>query len=737
MICSWSRGEKYALLVGINDYQGDISPLRYCVADVEAFGQALVETAGFKSDNVYLMTCQMTGRRQPTHVNVIRQLSLLSERVKPEDTFIFYFSGHGITKSGQSFLLTTNSDTTTKDTLTITAVDLNQAKEILSRIQAQQLLTVIDACRNDPDSGRGEEDNLLTNDFSRGFKIKRDQGQAETPGVSATLYACAVGERAYEWPEKQHGVFSYYLLEGLNGKAANTTGEVVVSDLALYTNKKVSRWVKENKAKKQTPWLEKSGSDSLVLAEDVLSEQIQVEIVETKSTLSLGSNPSGATVYIDQQKVVGKTPIVLSIDTGITRQKRIEVGLKLDGYETLIMKVKLDAGEYIKLENVKLSKINLAQKRKLQINSYPTKAGIYLDHVLVGQTPFQTDIDLNSHRLRLSLTDHKDWYKQIPSVSSHNFRNYPTIRSINYDAHLFKIPDKPQKGNLLVKSNPAGAKISFQSNLAKNLDGIDQSTRTPTTVRNLSTGVYRIIFQSDGYKNSAKTVTVEGGKTAEIEVDLIPVSRKGNLIVSSNPAGANIYLNGIYQSKRTPTTLRGLDIGSHKITLELDDYESFTRTVRIKEKITVEITIDLVPRQGEIVVSSKPVGASIYLDGIYQARRTPTTLRCSAGLHTVTLKRSGYQNFTQSVDVEKDRALVVSAELISLRTKQSNKSSISGPIIVPLSRMIIDDDFQEHPSKMTQGIIGSVILIGTVSLVLWQADVLPLDTLSEIWDQWK
>ena len=62
LISSLAVAEKYALLVGINDYQGDISPLRYCVADVEAFGQALVETAGFKSDNVYLMTSQMTGR---------------------------------------------------------------------------------------------------------------------------------------------------------------------------------------------------------------------------------------------------------------------------------------------------------------------------------------------------------------------------------------------------------------------------------------------------------------------------------------------------------------------------------------------------------------------------------------------------------------------------------------------------------------------------------------------------
>ncbi len=271
LVTSLAVAEKYALLVGINDYQGDISPLRYCVSDVEAFGQALIETAGFKSDNVYLMTSQMTGRQQPTHVNVVRQLSLLSERVKPEDTFIFYFSGHGITKAGQSFLLTTNSDTTTKDTLTITAVNLNQAKEILSRVQAQQLLTVIDACRNDPDSGRGEEDNLLTNDFSRGFKIKRDQERAGTPGVSATLYACSVGERAYEWPEKQHGIFSYYLLEGLNGKAANANGEVVVTGLADYTQRKVLQWAEDVKGKKQTPWLDQSGGAKLILVENRLA----------------------------------------------------------------------------------------------------------------------------------------------------------------------------------------------------------------------------------------------------------------------------------------------------------------------------------------------------------------------------------------------------------------------------------------------------------------------------------
>ena len=35
--------EKWALLVGINNYQNDIIQLRFCVSDVEAFRQALVD----------------------------------------------------------------------------------------------------------------------------------------------------------------------------------------------------------------------------------------------------------------------------------------------------------------------------------------------------------------------------------------------------------------------------------------------------------------------------------------------------------------------------------------------------------------------------------------------------------------------------------------------------------------------------------------------------------------------
>ena len=91
--------DKWALLVGINNY--DISPLRYCVADVEAFRKILVDPniGGFDTNKVYLMTDKNIGIFEPTQVNAIRVLGALADMVIPEDTFVFHFSGHGMTRN--------------------------------------------------------------------------------------------------------------------------------------------------------------------------------------------------------------------------------------------------------------------------------------------------------------------------------------------------------------------------------------------------------------------------------------------------------------------------------------------------------------------------------------------------------------------------------------------------------------------------------------------------------------
>ena len=60
--------------------------------------------------------------------------------------------------------------------------------------------------------------------------------------------------------------FSYYLLEGLNGEAVNSQGEITVTGLAEYTQSHVVKWAEEYRGKKQTPWLSLQGGAKLVLA---------------------------------------------------------------------------------------------------------------------------------------------------------------------------------------------------------------------------------------------------------------------------------------------------------------------------------------------------------------------------------------------------------------------------------------------------------------------------------------
>ena len=68
--------------------------------------------------------------------------------------------------------------------------------------------------------------------LAHGMQVVTTGAASAQPSVTDTRYACSIGERAYEWAEKKHGVFSYYLMEGLRGGSwdANSTNGLRVAD---------------------------------------------------------------------------------------------------------------------------------------------------------------------------------------------------------------------------------------------------------------------------------------------------------------------------------------------------------------------------------------------------------------------------------------------------------------------------------------------------------------------------
>ncbi|MEW6277989.1 MAG: caspase family protein [Candidatus Eremiobacterota bacterium] len=263
--------QKWAVVVGINRYQSkSITPLEYAEADAREFSRTLTSVAGFPAQNVFLFTTDQSGYEYPTRTNIAFRFDYLIRQMGPQDTLVVYFSGHGVEVDGQSFLLTAEADSRSLLTLQQSALHARDLFGWLGNSKAGQVLLVVDACRNDPISGKGTDDNKMTEALARDLTLlKREASPAvQVVPSTATLFACSAGQRSYEWSDKGHGFFTYYLVEGLKGKAAGPDGRVTLQSLVSYVQKEVadssSRWTLQ----RQVPWLryEGPGADQWELA---------------------------------------------------------------------------------------------------------------------------------------------------------------------------------------------------------------------------------------------------------------------------------------------------------------------------------------------------------------------------------------------------------------------------------------------------------------------------------------
>lgn len=256
---------KWAIVVGVDEYQRTgVSDLKYAVTDAKLFAQALVEVVGVPKEQVFLYTTEAKSSTEaPRLTNLVYRLEWLKERVKPQDSIYFYFAGHGVETEGETFLLMDNADNRSKATLSMSTLNAALLFELLEECKAKDTLVVLDACRNDPTTGRGSQDNPMTEDMSRGLVFKPVEDVAARGRNLATLFACDVGERSFEWPEKKHGYFTYYLVEGLREGR-----EVTLGGLSKYVRERVAQ-ASRRAGQEQKPTLryEGPGPEHWVLAD--------------------------------------------------------------------------------------------------------------------------------------------------------------------------------------------------------------------------------------------------------------------------------------------------------------------------------------------------------------------------------------------------------------------------------------------------------------------------------------
>jgi hypothetical protein len=259
--------ERWALLVGIDQYSDDIiTPLKGAVHDTMALRDALINYAAFPPDNIFCLTSSDQANL-PDLGNIVVKLEYIVSKMNPGDVFIFFFAGHGVSiqyeGEPRSYLLTYETDI--RSDLLLMKKGLWVEEELigcLEKIDSGKIILILDACRNDPSSGRGDEDNVMTDQFERAFRVSRKQthhDKQEYHGdidLHATIYACKTGERAYEYPGKERGFFSIAFEEALSGKAdRDRDRKVTLHEVESYLRGRVSDLIGQTLGggRKQTP----------------------------------------------------------------------------------------------------------------------------------------------------------------------------------------------------------------------------------------------------------------------------------------------------------------------------------------------------------------------------------------------------------------------------------------------------------------------------------------------------
>lgn len=246
-------GDLWAVIVGVNRYEDPaIRPLRFSVADAEEIYSIISDRRRMPYRNVYVMIYTDETDKKPTRTNIFIGLTLARKQAKPQDTFLFFFSGHGIEEEGMSYLLPCDANT---EALAYTAISLQDLSRELSLMKAKRQVVILDACH----SGGP----LIT------------KGVEATPRIATNLISSAEGrvvlssskadEVSYEYPEKGNGVFTYFLAEGLRGKAdANMDGFVTVTEAYNYVLTEVRKWGLKT-GHVQTPTMEVKSAGVIVL----------------------------------------------------------------------------------------------------------------------------------------------------------------------------------------------------------------------------------------------------------------------------------------------------------------------------------------------------------------------------------------------------------------------------------------------------------------------------------------
>jgi serine/threonine-protein kinase len=227
-----------------------------------------------------------------------------------------------------------------------------------------------------------------------------------------------------------------------------------------------------------------------------------------------------------------------------------------------------------------------------------------------------------------------------------------------------------QQSELKLLSQPEGAKVE--------IDGWSEPNWvTPFTASHLAAGNHMIVFTKPGYLPQSRMVESVTGKSVDVAADLTPAV--STLVVTSNPQGANVWIDGKDSGMVTPAQIT-VEKGLHRVTVKKPGFKDASSDENLAEGQTLSFSpvllsvnaqseegknpsflrrilgTDTVPEgKGLVHIRTEPEGATIVIDGKVAPKKTNARWPADPGVYSIQLQMGGYKSVHRNIRVQKGK----------------------------------------------------------------------------------
>jgi hypothetical protein len=239
-----TNASAYAIVIGIEQYRQKLPRADYATQDARVVADYLTKILGYPEENVVTLL-----NEHASNVDLAKYFEKwLHNNVDQGSTVFVYYSGHGAPnpRTGDAYLVPYDGD---PSFIAETGYSLKRMYGALGKLPAKEIIVALDSCF----SGAGGRSVIAKG--SRPLVMDLQSNITLSKNIFV-LSASSGNQISSTYEEKGHGLFTYFLLKGINdGDVVYENGSIAVNELFRFIKPQVESIARKKYNNEQTPQL--------------------------------------------------------------------------------------------------------------------------------------------------------------------------------------------------------------------------------------------------------------------------------------------------------------------------------------------------------------------------------------------------------------------------------------------------------------------------------------------------